>query len=235
MRIGELLSESLVQELERIPAGTFAGGKDTLSRDSNKPKQLFKLPGYPGLSYSIENMPHAIIKLWAPNVTARVGNKLVQVPIGKLTLNQEGFPIKGALEVDSITIDEDYQGKGLAKALYSIVLKVLKRPLIAGSSQTPGGRRNWVSISQMPGVQVYGYTMIDDSDLDDDLIDEVMGKIGGDYMGDSGGYHFFRFNVRPDMTGQELASYVNTKAIQLYGDGWDPAIGGLYAIWTGQQ
>ena len=163
----------------------------------------------------------------------RLGNK--PLCIGQLTLNSANLPgLKDPLEVDSITVDEDYRGRGLAKALYGIVLAILKKPLVAGQSQTPGGQKNWVSISQIPGVQVYGYVMIDNDDLDK-YTDEVMGKLGGDYMGPSGGYHFFRFAVQPNASGKELASYVKTKAINLYGQSWDTAIGGLYAVWEPQQ
>ena len=163
----------------------------------------------------------------------RLGNK--PLCIGQLTLNSVNVPgLKDPLKVDSITVDEDYRGRGLAKALYGIVLAILKKQLVAGDSQTPGGQKNWVGISQIPGAQVYGYVMIDNDDLDE-YTDKVMGKLGGDYMGPGGGYHFFRFAVRPNASGKELASYVKTKAINLYGQSWDTAFGGLYAVWEPQQ
>ena len=163
----------------------------------------------------------------------KAGQKTEPALIGQLTLNSEKFPIKGALTVDAITVDEDYRNMGIAKALYGIVLSIMKRPLVAGSSQTPGGQKNWVSLSQIPGVEVYGYAMVED-DAMEEYTDTIMGKLGGDYMGSSGGYHFFRFNVKPNTTGNQLKTYVNQRAIQIYGEGWDPVIGGLYAIWTGR-
>ena len=86
--------------------------------------------------------------------------------VGELTLGKAyDFPLRNAVKVGVITVDEDYRGMGLAKALYGIVLTIMKRPLVAGSSQTPGGRRNWLSLSQIPGVEMKGYFGIDSSDL----------------------------------------------------------------------
>jgi ribosomal protein S18 acetylase RimI-like enzyme len=179
--------------------------------------------------------------------------------IGQLTVDSVGrsFPVPGAVKVGTITVDEDYRGGGIAKALYGIVLTIMKRPLIAGSSQTPGGRRNWMSLSQIPGVQMKGYMRIDDEDLktrdpatagrfDDKRwiarqnkvaeksIDTIMGKLGGEYMGkNSYGTHYFAFDVRPDTTKQELKAYVDTNLSKVYSSGYSSG-GGLYAVWVGQ-
>jgi hypothetical protein len=165
------------------------------------------------------------------------------------------FPLPGAVQVGTITVDEDYRGSGIAKALYGIVLTIMKRPLLAGSSQTPGGRRNWMSLSQVPGVQLKGYMEIDDSDLhtydtskvnrsDDkrwiasqnkaaeNRIDIIMGKLGGEHIGQNkSGTHYFAFDVKPNTTKQELEAHVNTNLSKVYG-GYDSS-GGLYAVWTG--
>jgi hypothetical protein len=154
-------------------------------------------------------------------------------PVGELNISRAIFPIDNAVKVESITVDEDYRGMGLAKSLYGIVLTIMKKTLLAGDEQTPGGRRNWASLSQIPGVQVYGYVAIENDELDR-YTNEIMGKLGGDYMGETGNYHYFRFNVRPNTTGKELESYVKSKKIKLYGDSWNSAVGGLYAIWTGR-
>lgn len=178
--------------------------------------------------------------------------------IGELNLHKPyNFPIKNALQVGTITVDEDYRGVGLARALYGIVLTIMKRPLVAGDSQTPGGRRNWVSLSQIPGVETKGYFSVDNDDLktidtknlgrlDDPsyvryqnkraekTIDTVMGKLGGQYIGKGASNKlFFGFDVKPNTTGKELEAYVKTNLNQVYGD-YDSSAG-LYAIWTGQQ
>ena len=180
--------------------------------------------------------------------------------IGQLTVDSVGrsFPVPGAVKVGTITVDEDYRGGGIAKALYGIVLTIMKRPLIAGSSQTPGGRRNWMSLSQIPGVQMKGYMRIADGDLQtrdpasagrfDDKrwmtrqnktveksIDTIMGKLGGEYIGKSDrGTHYFAFDVKPNTSKQELQAYVDTNLSKIYSTEYSSG-GGLYAVWTGQQ
>ena len=167
--------------------------------------------------------------------------------IGKLSVSGvNSFPLKGAVQVDTITVDEDYRGVGLAKALYGIVLTIMKRPLLAGSSQTPGGRKNWVSLASIPGVQMKGYFGIDEDDLNPSAersrfsnttpaaanknIDTIMGQLGGQHMGKGRhGDEYFAFDVQPNTTGTELEAYVKSKLNQVYGK-YDT---GLYAVWTG--
>lgn len=179
--------------------------------------------------------------------------------IGKLTVDSVGrsFPMPGAVQVGTITVDEDYRGGGIAKALYGIVLTIMKRPLLAGSSQTPGGRRNWISLSQVPGVQMKGYVSVDDDDLQtrdtsqvdrssdkrwvasqnkaaENKIDTIMGKLGGEYIGQNNqGEHYFAFDVKPNTSKQELEAYVNTNLSKVYSGGYGSG-GGLYAVWAGQ-
>jgi hypothetical protein len=170
--------------------------------------------------------------------------------IGKLSVSEaKYFPLKGAVQVDTITVDEDYRGMSLAKALYGIVLTIMKRPLLAGSSQTPGGRRNWLSLASIPGVEMKGYFSMDEEELDpvaakvpysmttpaqvNKNIDIIMGQLGGQHMGK--GRHddeYFAFDVQPDTTKQELKAYVDTKLSKVYG-GYNSDTG-LYAVWTGQ-
>lgn len=175
--------------------------------------------------------------------------------IAELTVHEPySFPLKGALQVGIITVDEDYRGVGLAKALYGIVLTIMKRPLLAGSSQTPGGRRNWLSISQIPGVEMKGYFSIEDYDLEtkdtsnlsraddkryyasqnkavDNRIDTIMGKLGGQYIGKAQGDYYFAFDVMPNTTKQELQAHIDTTLNKVYGNYNSDT--GLYAIWRG--
>jgi hypothetical protein len=174
--------------------------------------------------------------------------------IGKLSVSEaKYFPLKGAVQVDTITVDEDYRGMSLAKALYGIVLTIMKRPLLAGSSQTPGGRRNWLSLASIPGVEMKGYFSMDEEEIDpvaakgpysmttpaqvNKNIDIIMGQLGGQHMGKGlNGRHqgdeYFAFDVQPDTTKQELKAYVDTKLSKVYG-GYNSDTG-LYAVWTGQ-
>ncbi len=169
--------------------------------------------------------------------------------IGKLSVETDtSFPLRRAVQVNTITVDEDYRGVGIAKALYGIVLTILKRPLLAGTSQTPGGRRNWVSLASIPGVEMKGWIAIDETQLDPTVsrysgttpaqanknIDTIMGELGGQYIGqNSYGGDYFAFDVQPNTTGTELEAAVKTKLSRIYGSNYD-SNAGLYAVWTGQ-
>jgi len=168
--------------------------------------------------------------------------------IGKLSVESvDSFPLKRAVQVSTITVDEDYRGMSLAKALYGIVLTILKRPLLAGTSQTPGGRRNWVSLASIPGVQMKGWISLDETELDasdrgwggaspakvEKNIDTIMGQLGGQHIGKNRyGDDYFAFDVQPNATGTELEAAVKTKLSQVYGGNYN-SDAGLYAVWTG--
>ena len=159
------------------------------------------------------------------------------------------FPLPRAHSIGLIAVHPDYQGQSIAKSLYGVVLSLLRYTLLAGGDQTPGGRRNWLSLSQIPGVEVRGYipvhdenfdtlTNYPDSDLENrsfkDLLDSVM-EMGGEYLGKGrhryyGTTHYFAFDVVPG-TG-ELEAVVKTK-LKLYGI---PKLinPGLYAVWGGK-
>jgi GNAT superfamily N-acetyltransferase len=191
------------------------------------------------------------MKKWAKDQekARRTGRREPQL-IAKLALESLGkrFPLPNALQVNTITVDEDYRGRGLAKALYGIVLTVMQRPLVAGTSQTPGGRQNWVSLSQIPGVEINGYVAIDDDDINpasrysagskketEKMIDTLMGRLGAQYLGQAGYFYdnrFFAFPVQPNSTGKELAALVNTGLSKVYGES-RVVTTGLYAVWTG--
>lgn len=269
MRANEFTSEQTkkinevvqIAEIERLPADEYRGGKSSLN-SAWAGKQIHKLPGGSGLLYSTDDgrFGGMDIKLWDPNgkdYLAQQNQQLRSTPgqlIGKLSLDffSHNFPLKNAVKVDTITVDEDYRGMGIAKALYGIVLTILKFPLLAGQLQTPGGRRNWVSLASIPGVEVKGYFGFSDNELDaignpnnveyrtqnqnaDSNIDIIMGKLGGQYIGKSSRDHeFFAFDVQPNSTGKELESYVKQKLGSVYG--FDSQFTtGLYAVWTNQD
>jgi GNAT superfamily N-acetyltransferase len=167
--------------------------------------------------------------------------------IGKLSVETDtSFPLRRAVQVNTITVDEDYRGVGIAKALYGIVLTILKRPLLAGTSQTPGGRRNWVSLASIPGVEMKGWIALDETEFDasergwrntptkvNKTIDTIMGQLGGQHLGkNSYGTDYFAFDVQPNATGTELEAAVKTKLSQVYSGNYN-SNAGLYAVWTG--
>jgi hypothetical protein len=137
-------------------------------------------------------------------------------------------------------VDPAYRNAGIGKSMYGVFLSILKQTLVAGGDQTEGGRRSWLSLANIPGVEVRGYIPISDSYFSDEdrttlekkkiqrLVDNIM-NMGGEYMGRSKNAHYFAFDVVPG-TG-ELEPVVK-KELKLYGyhDFTNP---GLYAVWTG--
>lgn len=265
-------------EIERMSQAKFTGGRSALE-DERPPKRLTPLPGGSGMLYSVTKLHVSYIQItiWDPQnpqyvqpkkrPSERTDEYIARLeqwranptgpshprPIARLiVMPMPHSAIKNAVQIKTITVDEDYRNQGLAKALYGIVLTEMRRPIIADYAQTPGGRRNWVSLSQIPGVEVKGYVGVSDpeptgfhnipSDEEeqefDQNIDTVMGQLGGDYIGAQGQVHYFAFDVEPTTTGQELQAHVKTELSRIYhGDAWNERSNmpvGLYATWTGQ-
>ena len=81
--------------------------------------------------------------------------------IGGLDIDDHGK----MFEVDKIQVLPKYQGQGLGMSLYGIALSILKKPLVAGTAQTPDSQRAWLRLSQIPGVQVMGLLQIQQSQV----------------------------------------------------------------------
>ena len=242
MRINELLVETQeVEGIEKLSPRYFQGGKKSL----NRPYRIFNvdpgksLPGNNGLLYTLdrgEYVNKTEIRIWDPAGQSHSSDQPGQL-IGKLSvLAERYFPIPNAVSVSAITVDEKYRGRGIAKALYNIVLTVLKRPLLAGDSQTPSGRKMWVSLASMPGVEVKGYIELNIFDLEkssqaDKNIDTIMRKLGGQYIGQSPTSKYFAFDVIPSPAGKQLVAHVKTHLSKIYG--YTEYNSGLYAIWNG--
>ena len=233
MKAREFMVDALT-EIAAIPAYEFVGGKAELERDDYRnPKKLTPLPGGSGFAYSIENDTIIIVDT----------KRNAEQAIAYLDLASVGIPISGRpLQVQSITVDEDYRGQGLAKALYGIVLAIMKRSLVSGTSQTPGGRRNWLSLASIPGVEVKGLVRLPTRDTDTSIgdpksgynkyvektIDRVM-ELGGQLVGKNKYASYWTFDVEPG--NGRLEPVVQNALSKLYGGGTDNA---LIATWTGK-
>jgi GNAT superfamily N-acetyltransferase len=262
-----------------MQARDFRGGKSVMALPRSFKNTATQLPGGSRFVYTITPGGYSTeITIWDPNgpdyinAAPRPVRKPREAPwgyynrvenwnnskiapgqlIGKLEiLSARWFPLPNAVAVDVITVDEDYRGQGIATALYGIVLTIMKRPLVAGDAQTPGGQRNWVSLASIPGVEMKGYVGIEDYNLTPNSrksrgyqgnkeqaeknIDTIMGKLGGDYIGrggrDRNNDEFFAFDVQPNTTGQQLEAYVKTQLSKIYGN--TAFTSGLYATWSG--
>jgi len=61
----------------------------------------------------------------------------------------------GAWHVDLVEVDSRYKGKKLANKLYRFVLKTLGITLMAGTSQSVGGRYIWNTLAKDRNITVY--------------------------------------------------------------------------------
>jgi len=225
----EELAENFQEPVNEILKITpFQMGRSNIDTDNQGIKSANKLPGGSGLLYKINDENFRVtISIYDPQ---KRGKNPVGRQIGILTLSPGGWylPIKSSLRVNMIAVDPQYRAQGIAKAMYGLVLTKMKRTLVAGDSQSPGGRKNWLSLAQIPGVSVKGYVAIDNRLLDS-RIDTIMGKLGGEYIGsDLSNRKFFAFDVLPGTN--ELKPAVVTSLNKIY-SGALPT--GLYATWSG--
>jgi hypothetical protein len=235
MRASELL------EITRLPPNHFNDLSkkdiDDEVRYGRVSKNAKPLPGNSGLMYSIEQKNKAIVISILDSTTKEVVGYLK----AESENNEKHFPIKNAHSVSMIAVDPNRRSQGIAKSLYGIYLSILKYPLLAGNSQTSGGRQNWLSLAKIPGVTVKGYVEMYDRFFDepaakknfDKFVDSVM-AMGGEYLGDSlgGRLRYFAFDVEPG--NGELQPAVK-KQLQLYGNKFSYYYQlGMYAVWEGK-
>lgn len=229
--------KEIISEIVKIPQSEIKVSKSDMP--SYKEGDLKKFKPLPGESKFV----YDIVKMTSSRFVIVIADPETKRGVGYLSLSKnEYFPIANAHYVDMIGVDPQRRGEGIAKSLYGIYLSILRYPLLAGTDQTPGGRRNWLSLSQIPGVEIQGYVAINDKYFDQDknrpdyqnkkfdkLLDNIM-AMGGEYLGENRGVHFFSFDVEPG-TG-ELEPVVK-KQLKLYGY-HDLVNPGLYAVWQGK-
>lgn len=230
-------AQQFINEIERIgpiPTGTHFNLPMRITNNDIVNKSQ-KLPGNNNYRYMIDNTPGG-----ATIYMIDAGPVSDNTIIGKLQIESITFPLKNAGYVDYITVHKHYTGFGIAKSLYGIWLSILKRPLVSGSMQTPGGRRNWISLNKIPGVTVKGYITIGDYNFDKqmkenfDIIADAIMNTGAQYIGqDDNDRHYFEFDIESN-SGQTELQAVYKKAVKLYDDGDSFIDTGLYAIWDGE-
>lgn len=230
----QVRATEFISEIARMYGGDYTGGKGELSHYTTPRGKVVKpLPGGSGLQYAIQpGDDTSFVYIIDPTAKPSI--------VAKLSLEHVDLAIPNSVQVGSITVDEDYRGRGLAKALYGIVLTVMGKTLVAGGEQTPGGRRNWVSLVNIPGVEVKGFVQLDDEEVnphdawaDEDKVDkthDILMQLGGQFVGQNRFSEIWAFDVVPGRG--ELKPAIRTKLNQLYDDyGSEPT--GLFARWVG--
>ena len=80
-----------------------------------------------------------------------VAEELLHRYVAYLSLSKKN----GAWHVDLVEVDSRYKGKKLANKLYRFVLKTLGITLMAGTSQSVGGRYIWNTLAKDRNITVY--------------------------------------------------------------------------------
>jgi ribosomal protein S18 acetylase RimI-like enzyme len=215
-------------EIENMPAKQFVGGKHMLNTRKRPAKRnLQPLPGSTDLLYAVDQDRHGErVVIVDPGVSTGTKPQVVAA----LYLAPVDY-LPNTMQVISITVNEDYRGRGLAKALYGIVFTKMRKNLLSGDAQTPGGKRNWMSLASMPGVEVKGMVRIPNDIFDmhkthtpslpvqkyyDQTMDQIM-ELGGQFFYDNktNGLSYWLFDVVPG--DGRLQPYVKNSLSKLYG------------------
>jgi hypothetical protein len=232
-KLRRIKRKMLLTEIKRLPADDYSGGKDFLYVEKIDVKKLKPLPGDSGMFYFVTKKgPWVQIYIVdMSEVNKAVERKGEPIVVGRLTIDKsEQYKSLDAYNIVSVTTNEDYRGKGYGLALYGIALTILKKTLIAGSSQTLDGRKMWLKLHSIPGVEVKGLVKLDKDEEDDSKLNAIM-QLGGDMVGSSRFYNLFAFDVEPG--NNELKPTIKNKLSQLYSNqfSWK---GVLFAKWNGK-
>lgn len=219
-----------VNEIKRIPPNEYAGGKNTLKMDDFIIQKRLENARF--------NLGNGLVAA-ADGYGVEVFDLEKKLLVGRLYLHSDIVPgiNQRCFRVETITTHEDYRGMGLGDKMYMLMIlpppKGLGTCIISGHAQTPAGRKNWIRLNQVPGVQVTGLIEVYDKILDEQMIDAIMEQ-GCLYLGNFGNArHFFEFPV--EQNADEMEASVKN-AIAIYSDrspDWGTTDIGLMARYVG--
>ena len=245
-----------LQEIERLTPLPASGKAELqgLVRDHEfplRPTTLTPLPGYPDYGYRLWTTPDRAFRLlllhdlatqahgyqdtlemYHPNFRTR---DTFRPSIGALRLERHGLLTDGATRIPHYTVDlavldeqPAYRKKGLAQAMYRVLLHQERVRLVSGRVQTPAGRRLWVRLASLPDLVVDGGLLIAPSAFENPAVaDRLFGRLGLSSVGryqyppDPGlsaleTFHLFTFPVTAATSKQELKSVVRDRYTTLY-------------------
>lgn len=218
-----------ITEIGKIPDNVFTQSdvKSLFNALRLYKNLLKKLPGNNSYYYSFDNKNMVI---WNDKFK----------PIAALSIHRAdqdfySFPVKNSYAVNWIGVLKSYQGQNLAKSLYGLVLLPppvgLGGTLVSDESQTSGGRRNWASLARIPGVEVTGYVSFSIKYPNMKLIDDLLGRVGGVYLGENKYHIYYQFPITVD--NNEVRNLIKNSKIKVYGDSEDSTNVGLIARYLG--
>jgi GNAT superfamily N-acetyltransferase len=221
-----------LREITKIPRSDYNPKEPTfklwpeISRDYKR--TMRPLPGGGGFSYvtmSGNNYNREIVILDPQNLGYYVG---------ALSLERARTIPENTWQATLINVHPKYRGRGIAKSLYRLAL--LPKPdglgltLVSDSTQTPGGVRNWLSLSQMPGVEVTGLVAVrrpvkpsmlaqfpEMQNNYEKIMDDLLGVVGGVYHSENVDFYFFEIPVK--VMGSKLENAIKKSLINIYPKG----------------
>jgi len=133
---------------------------------------------------------------------------------------------KNMYGVGAIGVDPKYRGQGVAQHLYDGYL--LPRPegldgiLMAGDSQSSGGRAMWANLKSRPDIEVTGWVKIAKGEsfgfnYSDEQMINFFSKVGGAYLGQTEYNWYFEFPVEKLPNKRELEIAVKGSGVKVYG------------------
>lgn len=195
--------------------------------DAEHYKQIMRpLPGGNGLTYatlSTRRYDHGYNR----SIVILDPNNLDYF-VGELKLERANTIPDHAWQASLISVHPKYRGQGIAKALYKLAL--LPKPegmgvtLISDSIQTPGGVRNWASLSQISGVEITGIVSVRKVDIKElppetqsmylETMTDLLETVGGFYHSENRYYYFYQIPVK--LVGSKLENAINKSLIKIY-------------------
>ena len=214
-------------EIETIPSREYnpkAGEFKLWPETAQTYKQHMKtLPGGSGLTYVTGGRDHTrtIVILDPQNLSYYVG---------ELRLERANTIPDKTWQASLISVHPKYRGQGIAKALYGLALRPkpegMGLTLVSDSIQTPGGVRNWVSLSQIAGVEITGLVGVRKVDLEklaqsptvqdnyEKLMIDLLGEVGGFYHSENNQFYFYQIPVK--VVGSNLENAIKKSIIKIY-------------------
>ena len=92
-----------------------------------------------------------VIWVYDRNVTKKICGETRFRIAAMVELSKEG----GAWHVDMLRVDSRYKGQNLAVKLYRFLMRKMDITLMAGTSQSAGGRAVWNKLAKSPSVVIY--------------------------------------------------------------------------------
>jgi ribosomal protein S18 acetylase RimI-like enzyme len=194
-----------IVEIARIPQGDF-GDADTLVAPKHDVEKK-ELPGGSGFTYAVDKTGTGDIEIMIFD-----GDTLA----AELDLF-ETQDVTGAWRVKTVAVNPEYRSRGLGKSLYGIALSILKLTVEAGDTQTKHGRRMWLMLNSIPGVEVVGYNM--------ERTGQYKTRPGDKIIAQDKNWTKYTFPVRPG---------VNSMRSARHGTGMYTSQASMIAKWTGQ-